>query len=186
MRSFLRLGTGLDTNPVLQALFRQPDLWNRQTFRTQFPNTPHADVDDIWLRFSDPAKCTETSNVIGDDRPIWHDAAPHLSEVKPLVLNLMRFANAYQLDRLLITRLRPGARILPHADADGDYVQESDRLRYHVVLQGLPGSLYTCGDETVQMLTGETWLFNAREVHSIHNNSAADRIHLLVDVRVWL
>jgi len=53
------------------------------------------------------------------------------------------------------------------------------------VLQGLPGSLYKCGDETVEMLTGEIWWFDAHSTHEVLNNSAGDRVHLLVDVRIY-
>lgn len=169
----------------MNALTRQPDLWNQNKFRTSFPNTPHVDVDDILIRFSDPAKCDTTSNVIGDDTPIWHEAAHKLPQVKPIVLDLMRRVDAYELGRVLITRLPPGGRILPHVDNDGSYVRTADRVRYHVVLQGLPGSLYRTGDETVCMRTGECWLFNPLLEHEVLNNSTDDRVHLLVDVRVW-
>lgn len=185
MRFHFKLAEGVDVRPLALALFRQPELWNEHRFRTTFANTPHADVDDIWLRFSDPELCTTTGNVIGDDRPVWFPAAWKLPEAKPIILDLMRRADAWQLDRVLVTRLRPGGRILPHADKDGDYVQEPDRVRFHVVVQGLPGSLYITGGETVQMRTGEVWAFNAHEIHEVQNNSADDRIHLLVDVRTW-
>jgi hypothetical protein len=33
------------------------------------------------------------------------------------------------------------------------------------------------------MLTGTAWWFQHREVHAVENNSADDRVHLLVDVR---
>lgn len=186
MRNFYRLAQGVDVQPLMHAVARQPWLWNQNTFRTTFPNTPHVDVDDIWLRFSDVSKCDTTTNVIGDDRPVWHDAAPALPQAKQLVLNVMRAVDGYALDRLLITRLAPGGRILPHADKEGDYVNATDRARYHVVLQGLPGSSYTCGDETIDMLTGEIYWFNPHLVHSIFNGSHADRVHLLVDVRIWV
>jgi len=107
-----------------------------------------------------------------------------LTTVKPIVA-LMQTVQAYELGRVIISRIKPGGVILPHADKDGDYVQTTDRARYHVVLQGLPGSLYHCGGETVCMMTGSVWWFNAHEVHSIENNSADDRLHLLVDVRIW-
>ena len=58
-----------------------------------------------------------------------------------------------------------------------------DGMRFHVVLHGLPGSLYKCGDEVVCMRTGEVWWFQHREVHSVENNSSDTRIHLLVDLR---
>lgn len=183
MRQFHRIAQNIDVLPLLHSIQRKPFLWNQNRFRTTFPNTPHVDVDDIMLRFSDTEKCTTTDNVIGDEFPVFHMAWFHLPEVKPIILDLMRWTKAYQLDRVLISRVRPGGRILPHADNDGSYVNTDDRARYHVVLQGLPGSLYTTGNETVQMLTGEVWWFNAHEIHHIENNSADDRIHLLVDVR---
>jgi hypothetical protein len=183
MRNFHKIAEGVEVLPLLHSIQRQSHLWNANRFRTTFPNTPHVDVDDIMLRFSDTEKCQTTTNVIGDDYPVFQPAWKLLPEVQPIILNLMRWTKAYELGRVLITRLPPGGRILPHADKDGSYVQADDRARYHVVLQGLPGSLYTTGDETVQMLTGEIWWFNAYEVHHIENNSIDDRIHLLVDVR---
>lgn len=191
MRNFHCIATGVDVGPLMHALIRNGHLWNQNTFRTTFPNTPHVDVDDIWLRFSDPAKCTTTSNVIGDDKPIWYPAAKELPQVKPIIRGLMHMVDAYELGRVLISRLPPGGRILPHADRDGEYVQTPDIARYHVVLNGLPGSLYHCGDpypderETVNMRTGEIWWFNAHQTHEIVNNSEGDRIHLLVDVRTF-
>jgi hypothetical protein len=185
MRNFQLIAGGVDVLPLAHAVQRQPELWNANRFRTTFPNTPHGDVDDIWLRFSDASKCTTATNVIGDDHPVWHPAAAKLPQAKVLVLDLMRRVDGYELGRLLITRLRPGGRILPHVDKDGDYVQTPDRVRYHVVLQGLPGSLYRCGDETICMRSGEVWWFRPDVEHEVINNSADDRIHLLVDVRTW-
>lgn len=184
MRNFHKIGEGWAVLPLLHAVQRHSELWNAQTFRTKFPNTPHADADDIWLRFTDEENCKSVGNVIGDQFPVWQPAARIIwTYAKPLVLDLMRGVEAYELGRVLVTRLAPGKRILPHADKDGEYVQEPDRARYHIVLQGLPGSLYTTGNETVQMKTGDVWWFNAHEVHEVMNNSVDDRIHLLVDVR---
>jgi Aspartyl/Asparaginyl beta-hydroxylase len=183
MRNFQQIGTGVDVLPLLHAIQRQPQLWNQQRFRTTYDNTPHADVDDIWLRFS-PERAG-FDQVIEDTSPIWQPAASGLPQAKPLVLNLMSYLGAYELGRLLITRLRPGGRILPHADTDGAYVNQGDIGRYHIVLQGLPGSTFRCGDEVVQMLTGEIWWFDAGVCHSVENNSADDRIHLIADFRLW-
>lgn len=187
MRNFLCLHRGTDVAPVMNALMLNEHLWNEHRYRTSYKGTPHVDVDDIWLRFSDDSKVAdpaELRKVINDDRPVWYPAASILP-VKPIVFGLMQRVGAYELGRLLITRVRPGGRILPHADKEGSYVHQGDIARYHVVLQGLPGSLFRCGDETVNMQTGEIWLFNAHKVHEVQNNSADDRIHMLVDVRLW-
>ena len=182
MRYFTLIATGADTGPMLLALHRHPELWNRDDFRTTYPGTPHGEADDILLRYTGPSSRRSVDTVIEDDHPVWLPAAAVLPW-RPLVLDLMRRVEAYQLDRLLITRLRPGARIAPHADNVGEYAANNDeRARFHIVLQGLPGSLYHNGDETAQMLTGSVWTFTPREVHAVENNSVDDRIHLIVDV----
>lgn len=188
MRHFQMIAGGVDIGPLSHSVQKQPDLWNAQRFRTEFPGTPHKDVDDIWLRFSaeeatrDPS---DTSRVIGDGNVIFHPAWDHLPEAAPVILDLMRRVKAYQLDRVLITRVKPGGVILPHADDEGGYVNEADRARYHVVLQGGDGSLFHCENETVVMRTGEVWWFNALGLHAVENKSTDDRIHMLVDVRTF-
>lgn len=182
MRNFQLIATGVDNVPMMLALQRHPELWNADTFRTTYPGTPHSEADDILLRYTGPSAYRSVDTVIEDDRPVWLPAASVLPW-KPIVLDLMRRVEAYQLDRLLITRLRPGARIAPHADDVGEYAANNDeRARFHVVLQGLPGSLYHNGDESVCMTTGSVWTFMPRLVHSVENGSADDRIHLIVDV----
>jgi len=123
--------------------------------------------------------------VQNDHGAVWYPAASKLPEVKPLVLNLMRYLDAYSVGRILITRIAPGGRILPHADVDGDYVHLDDISRYHLIVQGLAGSMFRCGDETVRMQTGDVWWFDAHIEHDVTNNSADDRIHLIADIRKW-
>lgn len=187
MRNFLKIADGVDVFPLVHALQRNQDLWDQHKYRTTYENTPHKDVSDIWLRFSDVGKVSDPSNlspVINDSAPVWYDAIQKLPQVKQLIADLMYRVGAYEVGRVLITRLEPGGVILPHADTSGDYVHLGDIARYHIVLQGLPGSLFRCGDETVCMQTGEVWRFNAHEVHEVANNSSDDRIHLLVDLRL--
>lgn len=192
MRNFHRIAENVNVTPLMHQLIRNRHLWNENRFRTEFPNTPHVDVDDIWLRFSDASKCDTTSTVIGDDKPVWYPARETLNEARPIILDLMRAVGAYELGRVLITRIPKGGKILPHRDAAGEYVQNPDIARYHVVLQGEEGSLYFCGEgtdespaEVVQMRTGEVWWFAALDLHSVENRSNTDRIHMLVDVRTW-
>jgi hypothetical protein len=184
MRYFQKIADGVDTMPLLYALQRQPELWNQKRFRTTFERTPHAAVDDIWLRFSDDSKITDTASVMADGDCVWHPAIKALPQARSILLDLMRRLEAYALDRVIITRLAPGKTILPHADNEGSYVHDPDRQRHHVVIQGFPGSLYRTGDETVTMLTGQVWWFHALTEHEVINNSSEDRIHMLVDLRI--
>lgn len=181
MRNFQRIAIGVDVMPLTHAIQQDAELWNLDTLRTTFENTPHAEVDDIWLRFT-RVDGREIS-AIGDDlEAVNCDAWQWLPQARPIILDLMRRVEAVRLGRVLVTRLTPGKRILPHADVLGEYSRYYQR--YHVVLQGLPGSLFRAGDETVCMQTGEVWWFNAHAEHEVQNNSADDRVHMLVDVRI--
>jgi len=51
------------------------------------------------------------------------------------------------------------------------------------VLQSQPGVDFRAGDEHVFMPTGSVWWFQNKEEHEVINNSADDRIHLVVDIR---
>jgi Aspartyl/Asparaginyl beta-hydroxylase len=179
MRHFQHLGEW-DATPLALAIARKPDLWNQHTFRTTYENTPHANADDILLRYSAP-KVTNPDKVRNDFElhtyPAWHE----LPEARPVIFNLLRRFEGIALGRVVISRIPPGGVILPHADNYGDYVQ--DGARFHAVVQGLPGSKFHCGGETVQMLSGSVWWFDHKEMHSVENHSADDRVHLMIDIR---
>jgi len=188
MRYFQRLFQNVDMMPLHHALIRQPELWNTETFRTTYKDTPHGAVDDIWLRYSDQERTAnpeDTSEVQNDHGAVWYPGAQALPEAKPLILDLMRYTGAYELVRSVISRIPPGGRILRHADAVGDYVHLGDIARYHFVVQGLPGSQFVCGNEAIDMLTGEVWWFSAHDEHEVKNNSSDDRISLMCDLRKW-
>ena len=187
MRNFFKVAEGIDVLPLAHALQRRPEFWGANPIRTRFPGSPHAEVDDVLLKFEaidaepdDPdldAKAEAAERVFW---PAWH-AFP---QVRSLVGPLMLRVGAYELTRVILTRLRPGGQIAPHADTRGKYANLPDIARYHLVVQGLPGSLFHCGDETVSMSTGEVWSFDAHQVHAVVNNSVDDRLHLLADMRL--
>lgn len=180
MRNFLQIAQSVDVLPVTAALYRQPDLWSRDTLRTTFENTPHGAVDDIWLRFN--ADVSAPLKEIGDElEMVDYSALATLPGIRPIVFDLMRRVEGTRLGRMMVTRLAPGKRILAHSDVLGGYAHYYQR--YHVVLKGLPGSIFQAGEETICMMTGSVWWFNAHAEHECINNSAEDRLHLLVDIR---
>ncbi|RQS39783.1 aspartyl/asparaginyl beta-hydroxylase domain-containing protein [Burkholderia sp. Bp8990] len=171
--------------PLLQAVQRNGDLWNadrvRQDFtdseRELFKQSPHAEVDDILLRFPDRDSPTISDDLICTNQP----ALARLPQARPLIFGLMNQVDGMLLGRVMITRLRPGKRITPHADTRGLYANSMQR--YHVVLQGEPGAMFVAEDEQVNMRTGEVWQFNAHAMHECMNNSTDDRVHLIIDIR---
>ena len=180
MKNF-QLVTTFDPLPLLHQIQRKPDLWNENTLRTTHPATPHKQVDDIWIRFNDLSEYeANVAGIIDEHESIWYPPTYELPAVRPIVFGLMARVDGERLGRVLITKLAPGKAIEPHEDG-GSHAAYYER--YHCVLQGLPGSLFRCGDETVTMRTGEVWWFNNAIQHEVVNNSADDRIHLIVDIR---
>jgi hypothetical protein len=176
MRNFLRVGE-VDPLPLLNAIARQPELWNQNTLRTQHPNTAHGQADDIWIWFND---VSDPSGVINDVQVIPYPAWQLLPQVREIVFNLMRRVEAVQLGRVLITRLAPGKAITPHVDGGAP---ATFYTRYQIALQSLPGVQFRAGEEVVQFRSGEVWTFDNTQEHEVINNSADDRIALIIDVR---
>ena len=182
MRNFLGLATNVDVMPLLLAVQRQPDLWNAEKLRTTHPGTPHADVEDILLRFNDLEKFRATkdaASVMDEHESVFWPAWYRLPEAHPIIFDLMRRVSGIRLGRVMITRLAPGKRILPHVDG-GEHARYYDR--HHVVLQCAPGAVFVAGNETVQMRVGEVWWFDNASTHEVVNNSADDRITMIVDI----
>lgn len=178
MRHFTKIAECVDVIPLLNALAAHDDLWNENTLRTTHPASPHQDVDDIWCWFNDPS---DPEAVIDDLTTVPFRAWYEIPQVRPLVFDIMRRVEAVRLGRVLITRLAPGCSIPPHVDEGAPATYYT---RYQLALQCLPGCNFTIGDEAVNFRMGEWWQIDNRTKHSVVNNSADDRIVLIVDVRL--
>jgi len=184
MRYFNSVGT-FDMTPLQLALQVNPQLWDEHCYRTSFEGTPFFGMSDILLRYSrpevhqqtcDPDACIDSLDLV--NYPAW----ALLPQCHDLVFNLMRAFHGVALGRVIIARLPPGGVIKPHADDYGKYALAEGGKRFHACISAAPGVLFHCGDETIQMRTGEVYWFRHTAVHSAENNSADERIHLLVDL----
>ena len=178
MRNFCKIFEGMDVVPLLAALAAKPDLWKENTLRTTFPGSPHAACDDIWLFFN--AIPDDPATVMDDIQVQPYRAWAELPQAQNLVFDLMRRVGGVQLGRVLITRLAPGQCIPEHEDqgAPAEYYE-----RYQIALQSLPGCMFYAGEEVVNFSMGECWWFQNRQPHSVVNNSADDRLAMIVDIR---
>lgn len=176
MRHFAKIAE-IDPRPLLAALAVHPELWNENTLRTTHPQSPHTETDDIWVWFNaipdDPATVVDDCEVI--PYRAW-DVLP----IRETVFDLMRLIGGTRLGRVIISRLPPGCSIPEHIDqgAPATYYK-----RFHIALQSLPGALNNSGDETAVYRPGEVWWFDNGAPHSVINNSADDRIVIVVDIR---
>jgi hypothetical protein len=177
LRHFQLIASQIDVVPLLNALAQRSDLWNENTLRTTHPQSPHQQTDDIWALFN--AIPDDPEAVIDDCEVVPYRAWAELP-IRPLVLDLMRRVDGMRLGRVLISRLAPGKTIPEHVDqgAPATYYK-----RYHLALLSEPGAMNHSGDESVCYRMGEFWWFDNSVPHSIVNNSADDRIVLVMDVR---
>ena len=172
--------TSFDPVPLLHQIIRNPDLWKVDTYLRDYPQGPFGDTQTIFLRFP-PASVTELERGQKDPHEcVWMDGALHLSEAKPLIFQLMTLVHGERLGRVMVNKLRPGGRIYPHADTP-EHANYWDR--YHVVLQSGPGCNFRAGEEVVHMPAGSVWWFQNAVEHEVINNSANDRIHMVIDIR---
>ena len=178
MRHFCKIADGLDVVPVLNALAVNPHLWNAHDLRTTHPESPHQQGDDIWFWFNPEHE--DPRGVIDDLDCVPYPAWDKLPQVRNVVLDIMRRVEGTRLGRVIITRLAPGAAIPAHID---DGAPATYYTRYQLALQSLPGALMKIGEEVVNFRMGEVWQIDNRTEHSVVNNSADDRIALIIDVR---
>lgn len=179
MRNFQFMAS-VDVVPLVNEIIRQPALWKADTYLRDYPQGPFGDTETIFLRFP-PASVTELERGHKDQHEcVWMDGAVHLPSARVPIFALMARVDGERLGRVMINKLRPGGRIYPHADTP---VHAEYWDRYHIVLQSGPGCNFRCGEETVSMATGSVWWFQNAIEHEVVNNSADDRIHLIVDIR---
>lgn len=180
MKNFLCLAHSANTIQLLLQIQRQPNLWKADTYLRDYPQGPFEDVETIFLRFPS-SSVTELERSQKDQHECENmDGSLHLPAARALVFGLMAMVEGERLGRVMINKIRPGGRIFPHADTP---VHANYWDRFHYVIQASPGCNFRCGNETVQMHTGQLWWFDNSEEHEVINNSADDRIHLIVDVR---
>ena len=140
------------------------------TFWKDFPIPIFREVDTIYLRFPDKEAFRLGRGDVNtaSDQP----ALALLPEARPLIDML-----GAEVGRVLINRLMPGARVLPHSDGQNLYYS-----RYHVVLTTNDDVVFRCGQEFASMKHGEAWWFDNSVEHEVINKGDTPRIHLIADI----
>jgi hypothetical protein len=190
MRNFHKIAEGVNVTPLLNALYRKEQLWLADDFLRKYPQGPFGDTDTIYLRFQDHVHAKDDAELelykqnklAGHDlhECPWRPEVSELPEAKAHIMALMGSLGATRLGRCVINRVKPGGRIFPHKDTEW---HASYWDRYHIVLQSEPGNVFRCEDEQLWMRPGEVWWFQNAKEHEVINNSANDRIHMVIDLR---
>ncbi len=95
-------------------------------------------------------------------------------------------AFAMPLRAVRLFRLGAGAIITEHTDGGLGY--QDGQVRFHVpIITSLEVDFRLAG-QRLDMRPGEVWYADLNQVHSVHNRSGIDRVHLVIDgeVNAWV
>ena len=121
----------------------------------------------VMMIYSDPA-CHEF-----EDTPMLA-ACPYYREV------LATFKAPLRAVRLM--RLTAGSVIKEHADYDLSF--EDGTVRFHIPVMTNPGVEFCLNRERVVLEAGSCWYLRLADPHSVANNGATDRVHMVIDAEV--
>jgi len=198
MRHFKIINENLDVSRLALAVAMAPSLWEADDFLRKYPQGPFGDTDTIMLRFPEIAtgltdeqiELYKQNMLPGYDQheSVFRPAWDQLPQAHGFVFDLAQFTRATRIGRVMINRIKPGGRIFRHADTP-EHVRYWKR--FHLVLQGQPGAVIYCGeendgskDEALQMLTGRLFWFRNELEHEVRNESAIDRISMVIDLHI--
>ncbi len=189
MRNFIQIGT-TDVLPLLLQLDAHPELWDQHTSRTDYKESPHVGVPDIWLRWARPEHLTSRQAY---NDPIaefqWYPAMVELPAARKIIMDIMQRVGGLALGGVFITRIPSGGSVKPHSDKIGWHARYYHRKVY-VSLKSNPNCINYCGaaDETqpmepLIMAPGSVWTFDNCQIHSVVNEGAEDRITMMCAIR---
>jgi hypothetical protein len=109
---------------------------------------------------------------------------PHLQRCDYMQYVMASFDEVLARSRLM--RLAARSEVSEHVDFNYHWYS---RVRIHIPITTNPDVLFYCGDEKINMRAGECWVFDSWRRHKVVNNSAENRVHLVIDTagssRFW-
>lgn len=83
---------------------------------------------------------------------------------------------------LVFYYLEPGAVLHPHRDLTG--ASMNNRIRFHVPVMTNPGVEFVVNNEKIKMAPGDLWCLDTSYVHSVRNDGADTRVHIIVECNI--
>lgn len=179
MGRFYLIADKVDPTPLLLELARNEALWDQNPERRTYCGSPHAAMVDITARYM-PEADISLAQRSAEHRNVFWPAWYALPALRPIVFGLMARVAAVELGSIIITKLPPGAAILPHSDA-GSWAPEYYHCKAHVTVAGK--ALVRCAEDECLFLQGTVWTFDNLLTHSVQNVGDGDRISAIISMR---
>lgn len=170
-----------DVYMLVTELARHPDLWNEFDLRTNHPQSPHREMDDIFVRYNAPKNFGGDRHAFNEPHDaVWWPAIEKLPSVLKLVWDLMREVEGERLGMVLITRQPPGTTCYPHVDT-GWHAGHYDK--YAIQLQAAPGQSFHVGERKLETRAGDCFWFDNSKTHYVLNPTDQGRMTMIVCIR---
>ena len=183
IKSHQLICSNLNVLPLQKELLENYDEFDKYDHRRTFPNSPHAEMQDIWARYNDVRPFEAKGSLKGfeaEHDSIWYPVIDKIPSVKNVVFNLMRLVDGERLGGILITKLPVGGHIKRHTDS-GWHAQYYDK--FYVPILNSKGSIFGFDDGDINPKLGQAWWFDNSNPHWVDNKSNTDRIAMIVCIR---
>jgi hypothetical protein len=170
-----------DVRPLVAELGWHHELWNDFDLRTNHPQSPHRELDDIIVRYNARLNFEGDRQAFnGPHNSVWWPSIEKLPSVRDIVWDLMREVEGERLGMVLITRIPAGKQCYPHVD-NGWHAGHYDK--YAVQLAAAPGQSFHVENESLSAVPGECYRFDNSRPHWVINDSDQDRMTMIVCIR---
>lgn len=182
MKNFERIAHDIDVKTALKQIEAYPELWDQHGARTG-EGSPHHGVSDIWVRWRSLKELDAPQRYAEPHFAVFYPAWALLPALKPIVFGVAKIIEPVYLGGILITKIPPGGKVLPHDDRGGWHAHFMNKKVY-IPLKSNPRCINRCEDEEISMRAGECYGFNNLLTHSVENDGDEERITLIICFRV--
>jgi uncharacterized RmlC-like cupin family protein len=155
--------------------------WNAIKLRSQHPESPHREVDDIWVRYNPLENYHgDMAAFNGEHEAKWYPVAERLPSVKRVSEELMDRLGGVQLGFVLLTRIAPGKQVYAHID-QGWHARHYEK--FCICVKADKKQSFNFKDEELRTEDGDLFYFDNAYPHWVINDSDRERISLIVCIR---
>lgn len=167
-----------DINELRQQLGANPDIWNLYPFRTTNPNSPHREVNDVWVRYNAIENLGPTFNEPHES--VWYPVAEKIPAVKTLCEEVLQEMGATEFGGVLITQIPAHAQVYPHSD-HGWHAERYEK--FAVLLRGNSEQSFCFDGYEHRCEPGDSFTFINQYRHWVLNPTDEPRETLIVCAR---